>query len=118
MSGVLLGPGGEFDVIREILAGAAGAPHLLEVGPGDDAAVLAHPGRIISTDMTVEGVHYLRDWLSPEEVGYRATMAALSDLAAMGAEARAVLVSLASSAEDARSGYLARVGRGTREAAD
>lgn len=118
MSGVLLGPGGEFDVIREILAGAAGDPHLLAVGPGDDAAVLARPGRIISTDMTVEGVHYLREWLSPEEVGYRATMAALSDLAAMGAEARAVLVSLAASSPDARSGYLAKVGRGTREAAE
>lgn len=118
MSGALLGPGGEFDVIREILAGAAEAPHLVEVGPGDDAAVLTHPGRIISTDMTVEGVHHLREWLSPEEVGYRATMAALSDLAAMGAEPRAVLVSLAASSQDAGSGYLARVGRGTRAAAD
>lgn len=117
MTGVLLGPGGEFDVIREILAGAASAPHLLEVGPGDDAAVLTRPGRVISTDMTVEGVHFLREWLEPEEVGYRAAMAALSDLAAMGAEALAVLVSLASTPADAASGFLARVGRGTRQAA-
>ena len=59
----------------------------LEVGSGDDAAVLSRSGAplVLSVDACVEGVHFRFDWASPEDVGWRATMAALSDLAAMGA---------------------------------
>jgi len=69
-------------------------PAGVEVGPGDDAAVL-QGGWVISTDLSVEDVHFRRGWLTDEEIGYRATSAALSDLAAMGAEPVAVLVSMA-----------------------
>lgn len=117
MSAIRLGPGGEFDVIRDILSGDEAAEPALRVGPGDDAAVLARCARVLSTDLSVEGIHFRREWLRPEEIGYRATMAALSDLAAMGADPLAVLVSLAAPPEDAASGYLADVGRGTRDAA-
>jgi thiamine-monophosphate kinase len=55
---------------------------------GDDCALL--PGRgetlAVSTDASVEGVHFRLDWLSHDEVGWRAAAAALSDLAAEGAE--------------------------------
>jgi thiamine-monophosphate kinase len=65
---------------------------------GDDCAVLAdaHAGeRIVwSVDAAVEGVHFRRDLMSLEDVGYRATMAALSDLAAMGARPLGVVGSL------------------------
>ena len=47
-----------------------------------------------STDVSVEGVHFRRAWLSLEEIGWRATAAALSDLAADGAEPGGVLVAL------------------------
>jgi thiamine-monophosphate kinase len=49
---------------------------------------------IVSIDTSVEGVHFTREWLSTEEIGYRSTMAALSDLAAMGAEPLGVLIAL------------------------
>ena len=62
----------------------------VSLGIGDDAAVLEPPpgaGRIvISVDEQVEGTHFRRELLSPEDIGYRATVAACSDLAAMGAK--------------------------------
>ncbi len=66
------------------------------LGVGDDAAVLAAPGEplVWTIDASVEGVHFRRDWMSLEDVGYRATMAAASDLAAMGATPLALLAGL------------------------
>ena len=56
------------------------------VGIGDDCAAVEGRGvALTSLDMVVEGVHFRRGWLSPEEIGWRALAAALSDLAAMGA---------------------------------
>jgi thiamine-monophosphate kinase len=91
---VRLGPGAEFDLIRRILDGAPELPAEVKVGPGDDAAVL-QGGWVISTDMSVEDVHFRRAWLTDEEIGYRAGAAALSDLAAMAACPVALLVSIA-----------------------
>jgi thiamine-monophosphate kinase len=58
------------------------------VGIGDDAA-LWQPSRshrsAISTDMLIEGVHFTRNAMSLEDIGWRAMAANLSDLAAMGA---------------------------------
>ncbi len=79
-----LGPGPEFDAIREMLR--RWGPRAR--GIGDDAALLDVPPQhhvAVSTDASVENVHFRRGWLSPEEIGYRATVAALSDLAAMAA---------------------------------
>ena len=78
-------PRREFDRIRRIAAALGRAA----TGLGDDCAVLAPADRVLvaSTDVSVEGVHFRRDWLSLEEIGWRATAAALSDLAADGAEA-------------------------------
>lgn len=91
---VALGPGGEFDLIRRFLMhGGTPSPSVL-VGPGDDAAVLSD-GWVLTTDLTVEGVHFRPEWISDREVGYRAAAAALSDLAAMAAEAVGALVSMA-----------------------
>ncbi|MDZ7631141.1 MAG: thiamine-phosphate kinase [Gemmatimonadaceae bacterium] len=66
-------------------------------GIGDDAAILDVPsGRrlVVSTDTSTEGVHFRRAWLQPIEIGWRAAMAALSDLAAMGADPLGVLIAL------------------------
>ena len=57
---------------------------------GDDAAVVcARPVCVTSVDAMVDGVHFRLDegWLTPAEVGHRALAGALSDLAAMGADA-------------------------------
>jgi thiamine-monophosphate kinase len=87
-----LGPGPEFDRVRRIAA-ALGAR---AAGLGDDCALLAPAGAtlVASTDVSVEGVHFRREWLSLEEIGWRAAAAALSDLAADGAEAAGILVAL------------------------
>lgn len=92
--GIRLGHGREFDLIRR-LAGSLGdgSPGVL-LGPGDDCAVL-EGGLVVSVDLSVEGVHFERSWISLEEAGYRATAAALSDLAAMCAEPLGVLLSMA-----------------------
>ncbi|MEO8624420.1 MAG: thiamine-phosphate kinase [bacterium] len=88
-----MGKGAEFDAIRRMLsAWGAGA-----VGIGDDAAVLDLPAGerlVVSTDATVEHVHFRREWLTAEEIGGRAAAAALSDLAAMGATPRGLLLAL------------------------
>lgn len=88
-----LGPGIEFDLVRTLLErwGAQA------VGIGDDAAVLdIPPGErlVVSVDTSVERVHFRRDWMSPADIGYRAVTAALSDLAAMAASPRGLLVTL------------------------
>lgn len=92
-----LGPGREFDVIRSIAArlGANGA------GLGDDCALFTVGNTTIalSIDASLEGVHFRTDWLSYEDIGWRACMAALSDLAAEGAKAVGVLVSLGGPAD-------------------
>jgi thiamine-monophosphate kinase len=91
---VSLGAGGEFDLIRRFLAGSPDPPAGVTLGPGDDAAVL-DGGWVVSTDLSVEDVHFRRSWLTAREIGYRAAAAALSDLAAMAAEPVGVLASLA-----------------------
>lgn len=111
---VRLGPGGEFDLIRRFV-GAGGALHpAVLLGPGDDAAVL-EGGWVISTDLTVEGVHYRKGWIGEEEVGWRAAAAALSDLAAMAAEPVGILVSMAFPRDSGLD--VAAVQRGVRAAA-
>ena len=73
-------------------------PAWVEVGPGDDAAVVKPPrGRreVFTTDALVDGVHFDQAFVPPDAIGHRALAVNLSDLAAMGAEPRAVLLSLA-----------------------
>ena len=93
MSHQRLGPGQEFDTIRRWLSAWGTAARDV----GDDAAILAvAPGArlVVSTDASLEGVHFKRAWLTPHEVGYRACAASLSDLAAMGAAPLGVLVAV------------------------
>jgi len=67
-------------------------------GVGDDCAVLRIPaGRevLVTTDFTIEGVHFRRAWHPPEVVGFRCLARGLSDIAAMGGEPQAAFLSLA-----------------------
>ena len=89
-----MGPGAEFDAIREMLR--RWGP--IAQGIGDDAALLDVPAGehlAVSTDSTVENVHFKRGWLTPHEIAYRATVAALSDLAAMAATPLGLVCALA-----------------------
>jgi thiamine-monophosphate kinase len=87
-----LGPGVEFDRLRAIFARMGNVGQSL----GDDIALL-RLGRTtlaVSIDLSLEGVHFRTAWLSFAEIGWRATAAALSDLAAEGAKPVGILVSL------------------------
>lgn len=67
-------------------------------GIGDDCAVLRlPPGHelLVTTDFSLEGVHFRRDWHSPESVGHRCLTRGLSDIAAMGGVPIAAFLSLA-----------------------
>jgi thiamine-monophosphate kinase len=77
---------------RRLSRDAAG----VRVGIGDDAAVLdaSDAQQVVSVDAAVEGVHFRCDFLTWADLGYRSLVAALSDLAAMGARPRASLLSL------------------------
>ena len=69
----------------------------IRLGPGDDAAVITEISTqefVISVDAMVEDVHFHRNWLEIEDLGYRALAAALSDIAAMGAIPLTFLVNL------------------------
>ncbi|MBK8248940.1 MAG: thiamine-phosphate kinase [Gemmatimonadetes bacterium] len=119
---VAMGPGGEFDLIRRMLARWGD----LAAAVGDDTGPVPIPEGervVVSTDSSVEGVHFQREWISPREVGRRATMAALSDLAAAAVTPRAVVLTLAlppdqrSTVEDLADGVgdaVREVGHGAR----
>ena len=83
---------GEFDRLREIFARLGTRAGEL----GDDCALIPLGGTTLalSIDCSLEGVHFRTDWLTFEEIGWRAAAAALSDLAAEGAAPIGVLVSL------------------------
>ncbi len=73
------------DALERVLL--AGGPRVLR-WLGDDAAVVRARGyAVTSVDSMVDGVHFRRTQLSPEEIGHRALAGALSDIAAMGASA-------------------------------
>lgn len=82
----------EFDLItaiRERLGDPAAAGVDVRIGIGDDAAVtVAADGtaRAVTVDALVDGVGFRRAWCPPRAIGRKAAAAALSDLAAMGAE--------------------------------
>jgi thiamine-monophosphate kinase len=89
-----MGEGAEFDAIRRLLA----VWGTRATGIGDDAAILdIPPGQrlVVSTDASVQNVHFRREWLSAEEIGGRAAAAALSDIAAMAASPLGMLLALA-----------------------
>jgi thiamine-monophosphate kinase len=70
----------------------------VRVGIGDDAAVLAGDARrdwVVTTDLLVEGVHFLARHQPARAVGWKALARSLSDIAAMGAAPVAALVALA-----------------------
>jgi thiamine-monophosphate kinase len=90
---------GEFERIARLSRRLAPqpVPAWLRLGIGDDAAVLDLGGGaplVWTVDEQVEGTHFRTSWLSLADLGYRATMAAASDVLAMGARPLAALAAV------------------------
>jgi len=86
------------EIRRMVKSRDGGRTSRIPVGIGDDCAVLRLIPRsdtLVTTDFTLEGIHFRRDWHSPESVGHRCLARGLSDIAAMGGEPVAAFLSLA-----------------------
>jgi thiamine-monophosphate kinase len=91
--------GGELALIQHIRS-RAGVVHRpsVRLGIGDDCAILrSRPGEeiVVTTDLSLEGRHFRRDWHPAASIGHRALARGLSDIAAMGARPLAAFLSLA-----------------------
>jgi thiamine-monophosphate kinase len=87
------------------------------VGPGDDAAVLepAIGQQVLTTDLLVEHVHFERDSISARDLGAKAIVVNVSDIAAMGGSPRSALASIALPA-DVEAPWVVELYGGMREA--
>ena len=77
---------------------SGGSSRAILKGIGDDCAVLRLPpgaDSLVTTDFTLEGIHFRREWHPPESVGHRCLARGLSDIAAMGGEPVAAFLSVA-----------------------
>src|SRR3989442_4965576 len=101
--------------IRRLLSGEAAG---VRVGPGDDAAVvdMGLQSAVLTADMLVEGVHFDRSTISARDLGYKAVVVNVSDVAAMGGSPRYGLVSLGLPA-DVEAAWVVELYGGIRDAA-
>jgi thiamine-monophosphate kinase len=89
---------GEFGFIERISAGCLIRPEGVVQAIGDDAAATVPPAGevlLVTCDLLVERVHFLRDAVSGVDLGHKALAVNLSDIAAMGGTARDAYVSIA-----------------------
>jgi thiamine-monophosphate kinase len=89
---------GEFGFIRRVSRGCLVRPEGVERAIGDDAAAFVVPSdqlTLVTTDLLVERVHFLRDATTPFNLGHKAMAVNLSDIAAMGGIPREAFVSTA-----------------------
>ena len=107
---------GLLEAIRRVLSGAG--PEV-RVGVGDDAAVLAPTGGelVLTTDVMVEGIHFVRQRTGARDVGYKAIVVNVSDMAAMGASPRAAVCALVLP-PDVEAAWVMELFGGMREACD
>lgn len=91
-------PDAEKLLIAAIRGRAASRSRAIATGIGDDCAVLQIPPghqALVTTDFSLEGVHFRREWHQAEVVGHRCLARGLSDIAAMGGNPVAAFLSLA-----------------------
>lgn len=91
-------PSGEYQTISRIrtILGNQASPYY-PVTIGDDAAVRVDHNEntlVVTTDLSVENVHFSRSYMTMAEIGYRAMVSNISDCAAMGAVPDSAFVQL------------------------
>jgi thiamine-monophosphate kinase len=89
---------GEFGLIESIKKDCITSLEGVVKGIGDDCAVFrSSSGRVLllTTDMLVEDIHFLRNTITPYQLGRKAVAVNLSDIAAMGGRPLVILISLA-----------------------
>ena len=98
---------------------ATNFPADIEVGIGDDAAVLLGIKNklVATTDMAVEDVHFNLTWSTPFQIGAKLTTANLADLFAMGATPKYLLVAAALPSEISEN-FVSELANGIRSVAD
>ena len=110
---------GEFGFIKKISRGCLIRPESIIKAIGDDAAAFttdpAHLS-LITTDLLVERIHFLRNSISGFDLGYKSLAVNLSDIAAMGGTAREAFVSIAIP-EDSPLDYLEAIYDGIKDLA-
>ncbi|WP_419804252.1 thiamine-phosphate kinase [Terriglobus sp.] len=90
--------GGELELIRSVQGRSQHHGRSVTLGIGDDCAILQPPAGhelLVTTDMSLETRHFLREVHPARSVGHRCLARGLSDLAAMGAKPLAAFLSLA-----------------------
>jgi thiamine-monophosphate kinase len=104
------------EAIRRILSGTG--PEV-RVPVGDDAAVLAPTAGelVITTDALVENVHFVRGLIGGKDLGHKAIVVNVSDIAAMGASPRAAVCALTLT-KDVDAAWVMELFGGMREACD
>jgi thiamine-monophosphate kinase len=91
-------PPAELALIDRIRRGTLARTAAVNLGIGDDCAILRVPSGqelLVTTDFSLEGRHFRLDWHSPESVGHRCLARGLSDIAAMGGKPMAAFLSIA-----------------------
>ncbi len=86
----------EFELIRRFFQQPGSRRKDVELGIGDDAAIINVPANkqlVVTTDTLVEGIHFFAD-MDPRALGHRAVAVNLSDIAAMGAEPAWISIAL------------------------
>lgn len=90
-------PGKELELIERIRRSAPGRARTVQ-GIGDDCALLRVPRGhqvLVTTDFSLEEIHFRRDWHPADSVGHRCLARGLSDIAAMGGIPHSAFLSLA-----------------------
>jgi thiamine-monophosphate kinase len=110
---------GEFGFIKKISRGCLIRPDNTVKAIGDDAAAFrSDPDQLalITTDLLVERIHFLRNAISGFDLGYKSLAVNLSDIAAMGGTAREAFVSIAIP-DDCQLDYLDDIYNGIKDLA-
>ncbi len=95
---VIAGLRSRFEAVARLRAPGGDVPPVGDIWIGDDAAVVTTPSAgqsVLATDLVVEGVHFDLSYSSWEDVGYKALMVTVSDIAAMGIRPSYALASVA-----------------------